>query len=53
MKLYITRANNKAECLLLSITINCEMLIHQTHKKPQETLEFKITKPRDFLIYTI
>ena len=38
---------NKTEDLLLSITKNCETLIQQTHTKPQETLEFKMTKPRE------
>ena len=32
---------------MLSITKNCETLIKQTHTKPQETLEFKMTKPRE------
>ena len=38
---------NETEDLLLSLTKNCEMLIHQTHTKPQETLEFKFTKPTE------
>ena len=38
---------NETEDLLLSITKNCETLIEQTHRKPEETLEFKITKPRE------
>ena len=33
--------------LLLSITKNCETIIEQTHTKPQETLELKITKSRE------
>ena len=33
--------------LLLSITKNCERLIKQTHTKPQETLEYKMIKPRE------
>ena len=36
---------NETEDLLLSITKNCETIIEQTHTKPQETLEFKMTKP--------
>ena len=32
--------------LLLSITKNCETLIQQTHKKAEETLEYKMIKPR-------
>ena len=38
---------NKTEDLLLSITKNCEMLIKQTHRKAEETLEFKMIKPRE------
>ena len=38
---------NKTEDLLLSITENCETLIEQTHRKPEETLEFKMIKPRE------
>ena len=41
------RPKNQTEDLLLSITKNCEMLIRQTHRKPEETLEFKMTKPRE------
>ena len=35
---------NETETLLLSITKNCEKLVEQTHRKPEETLEFKMTK---------
>ena len=38
---------NETENLLLSITKNCEKLVEQTHRKPEETLEFKMTKPRE------
>ena len=38
---------NETEDLLLSITKNCEKLVEQTHRKPEETLEFKMTKPRE------
>ena len=41
------RPKNETEDLLLSITKNCETIIEQTHTKPQETLEFKITKSRE------
>ena len=41
------RPKNETEDLLLSITKNCESLIEQTHTKPQETLEFKMVKPRE------
>ena len=37
---------NKTEDLLLSITKNCETLIEQTHRKAEETLEFKMNQPR-------
>ena len=38
---------NETETLLLSITKNCEKMVKQTHRKPEETLEFKILKPRE------
>ena len=41
------RPKNESEDLLFSITKNCETLIEQTHTKPQETLEFKMIKPRE------
>ena len=41
------KPKNETEDLLLSITKNCETLIEQTHTKPQETLEFKMVKPRE------
>ena len=40
------RPKNQTEDLLLSITKVCETLIKQTQTKPQETLEFKMIKPR-------
>ena len=40
------RPKNETEDLLLSVTKNCETKIEQTHTKPQETLEFKMIKPR-------
>ena len=46
MNLIVTRPKNETEDLLLSITKNCELLTEQTHTRPQETLEFKMTKPR-------
>ena len=39
------RPENETEDLLLSITKNCETLTKQTHRKAEETLEFKMTKP--------
>ena len=38
---------NETENLLLSITKNCETLIEQTHRKAEETLEYKMTKPKE------
>ena len=40
------RPKNETEDLLLSITKKCEPIIHQTHKKAKETLEFEMTKPK-------
>ena len=37
---------NQTEDLLLSFTKNCETLIDQTHRKAEETLEFKMTESR-------
>ena len=36
----------QTEGLLLSNTKNCELLIHQTRSRPEETLQFEVTKPR-------
>ena len=47
MNLNMIQPKNETEDLLLSITKNCETLIQQTHTKPQETLEFKMTKSRE------
>ena len=47
MNLNMIQPKNETEDLLLSITENCEMLIEQTHTKPQETLEIKMIKPRE------
>ena len=41
------RPKNQTEDLLLSITKNCETLIEQTHRKAEETLEFKMNKPKE------
>ena len=41
------RPKNETQDLLLSITKNCETLVKQTHRKPEETLEFKMIKPRE------
>ena len=47
MNLKTIRPKNETQDLLLSITKNCETLIEQTHRKPEETLEFKLTKPKE------
>ena len=47
MNLNIIQPKNETENLLLSITKNCETLIEQTHRKPEETLEFKMLKSRE------
>ena len=47
MNLNIIRPKNEIENLLLSITKNCEKLVEQIHRKPEETLEFKMLKPRE------
>ena len=39
------RLKNETEDLLF--TKNCETLIKQTHTKPHETLEFRLTQPRE------
>ena len=46
MSLNMIQPKNETEGLLLSVTKNCESLTKQTHTKPRETLEFKLTKPR-------
>ena len=47
MNLNMIRPKNETEDLLLSITKNCQTLIEQTHRKAEETLEFKMIKPRE------
>ena len=47
MNLNMVRPKNESEDLLLSITKNCETLIQQNHRKAEETLEFKMIKPRE------
>ena len=47
MNLNMVRPKNETENLLLSITKNCETLIEQSHRKAEETLEFKMNKPRE------
>ena len=47
MNLNMIQPKNETENLLLSITKNCQTLIKQTHRKAEETLEFKMIKPRE------
>ena len=49
MNLNMIRPKNETEDLLLSITKNCETLIQQTHRKSEESLGFKMFKPRETL----
>ena len=42
MNLKMIQPKNETEDFLLSITKNCETLIDQTHREPEETLEFKM-----------
>ena len=41
------RLKNETEEILLSKIKNCVTLIEQTHRKAEETLKYKITKPRE------
>ena len=43
----MVRPKNETEDLLLLITKICETSFEQTHTKPLETLEFKLTKRRE------
>ena len=52
MNLNMITPKNKTEDLLLSIPKNCETLIEQTHRKLEETLEFKMTRPRELFHFT-
>ena len=47
LNLNMIRPKNETENLLLSITKNCETLTEQSHRKAEETLEFKKTKPKE------
>ena len=47
MNLNMIRPKTETEDLLLSKTKNCEKLIEQTHRKAEQTLEFKLTKSRE------
>ena len=43
----MARHKYETENSLLSITKNCETPIQQTYTKPQETLDFKVTKSKE------
>ena len=47
MNLNIIRPKNETEDLLLSTTKNCQTLVDQTYKRPEEALEFKLTKSKE------
>ena len=47
MNLNMIQPKNETENLLMSLTKNCEKLVEQTHRKPEETLEFKMLKSRE------
>ena len=53
MNLNIIRPKNQTEDLLLSITKNCETLIQQTLRKPEETLEFKMINSREIFHFKL
>ena len=41
------RPKCQTEDLLLSVTKKCQTLIEQTHTRPEETLEYRMIKPRE------
>ena len=47
MNLKMVRPKNQTEDVLLSLTKNCETLIKQTHRKSEQTLEFRIMKSKE------
>ena len=47
----MVRPKKQTEDLLLSVTKNCETLIEQTQRKPEEILEFKMTKARETFLF--
>ena len=47
MNLNMIQPKNETENLLPSITKNCETLIKQTNRKPEETLKFKMNRSRE------
>ena len=53
MNLNMIQTKNKTEDLLRSITKTCETLFKQSHRKAEETLEFKMIKPRETFHFKI
>ena len=49
MNLNMIRPKNETENLVQSITKSCETLIEQTHRKAEETLEFKMIQSKQTL----
>ena len=47
MNIKMIQPKNEIEDLLLSITKKCETLTYQTHRKAEETLEYKMIKQRE------
>ena len=47
MNLNMIRPKNETENLSLSMTKNCEILIGRTHRKAEETWEFKMVNARE------
>ena len=47
MNLNMIQPKNETENFILSISKNCEKLVEQTHRKPEETLEFNMLKSRE------
>ena len=45
----MSQPKNATENILMSITKFIETLIHQTHRKAEETLEFKLAKSRELI----
>ena len=46
MNLNMIRPKNETQDLLISISKNCQTLIEQTHRKAEETLEFKMSRSK-------
>ena len=51
MNINKNRPKTQTENLFLSITKNCETVIEQSHRKAEETLEFKMIKPREIFLF--